>query len=287
MKPEESQKKASKTLFNSFKGLFSDKPGLTHVLFHEIDTGDKPPVVLRSYRYDRVKQEIINYHVNKMLWEGKIIPIQSPYASPVVLCRKNNGLPLDNPEAYRFAVDYRTHNAITRYPRYPLPLIDDLITNTLHTAIMNSLDLRSGYFQLAVNPREIPTITKLERGKIIGLQEGGFSYHAIGAREQRNSSTVIPVWEQWTDELRITRKTGNGRRKPAYSPDMSPIEHVWDLVGRSCARDLRPAASKDELLLHIQARWNSLPQADIQNLFDFMSRRTEKFIAARGGYTKY
>ncbi|GFV87048.1 hypothetical protein TNCV_5112661 [Trichonephila clavipes] len=35
-------------LFNSsFKGLFSDKPGLTHVFYHEIDTGDKPPVVSR------------------------------------------------------------------------------------------------------------------------------------------------------------------------------------------------------------------------------------------------
>ncbi|GFY06215.1 transposable element Tc1 transposase [Trichonephila clavipes] len=74
---------------------------------------------------------------------------------------------------------------------------------------------------------------------------------------------------------------------PAYSPDMSPIEHVWNLVGRRFARDPRPAASKDELLLRIQALWNSLPQADIQNLFDPMPRRTAAFIAVRGGYTKY
>ncbi|GFV25893.1 uncharacterized protein TNCV_3868601 [Trichonephila clavipes] len=40
---------------------------------------------------------------------------------------------------------------------------------------------------------------------------------------------------------------------PVYSPDMSPIAHVWDLVGRRLARDPRPAASKDELLLRIQA----------------------------------
>ncbi|GFV88712.1 uncharacterized protein TNCV_3354641 [Trichonephila clavipes] len=71
---------------------FSDKPGLTHVLHHEIDTGDNPPVVSRPYRYDRLKQEILDYHVHKMLKEETIIPIQSPYASPVVLCRKNNGL---------------------------------------------------------------------------------------------------------------------------------------------------------------------------------------------------
>ncbi|GFW80954.1 transposable element Tcb2 transposase [Trichonephila clavipes] len=74
---------------------------------------------------------------------------------------------------------------------------------------------------------------------------------------------------------------------PAYSPDMSPIEHVWDLVGRRLAWDQRPAASKDELLLHIQAIWNSLPQADIQNLFNTMLRLTEALIAVRGGYTKY
>ncbi|GFX21168.1 transposable element Tcb2 transposase [Trichonephila clavipes] len=74
---------------------------------------------------------------------------------------------------------------------------------------------------------------------------------------------------------------------PAYSPDMSPIEYVWDLVGRRLARDPGPAASKDELLLRIQAIWNSLSQADIQNLFDSMSRRIAVNIAARYGYTKY
>ncbi|GFT49688.1 retrovirus-related Pol polyprotein from transposon 17.6 [Trichonephila clavipes] len=45
--------------------------------------------------------------------------------------------------------------AITKYPRYSLPLIDDLITNIFHTAIMSSLDLRSGYFQLDVNPSDV------------------------------------------------------------------------------------------------------------------------------------
>ncbi|GFV08460.1 transposable element Tcb1 transposase [Trichonephila clavipes] len=74
---------------------------------------------------------------------------------------------------------------------------------------------------------------------------------------------------------------------PAHSPDMSPIQHVCDLVGRRLARDPRPTASKDELLLGIQAIWNSLPQADIQNLFDSMPRRIATLIAARGGYTKY
>ncbi|GFX83555.1 transposable element Tcb1 transposase [Trichonephila clavipes] len=67
---------------------------------------------------------------------------------------------------------------------------------------------------------------------------------------------------------------------------MSPIEHVWDLVGRRLFRDVLPAASKDELLLRIQAIWNSLPQADIQNLFDSMPRHIAILTAACAGYTK-
>ncbi|GFT60006.1 transposable element Tcb2 transposase [Trichonephila clavipes] len=74
---------------------------------------------------------------------------------------------------------------------------------------------------------------------------------------------------------------------PAYSPDLSPFEHVWDLVGWRLARDPRPAALIDEFLMRIQEIWNSLPQADIQNLFDSMPRRIAELIAARGGFTKY
>ncbi|GFW63612.1 retrovirus-related Pol polyprotein from transposon opus [Trichonephila clavipes] len=131
------------------------EPGLTHVLYHEIDTGDQGSVVSRPYRYDRVKQGIIDYHIEKMLQEGTICPIQSPYASTVVLTRKNNGLPPDSPEAYRFAIDYRKLNAISKYPRYPLPVIDDLITSIPHTGIMSTLDLKSGYFQLVISLKDI------------------------------------------------------------------------------------------------------------------------------------
>ncbi|GFT38330.1 transposable element Tcb1 transposase [Trichonephila clavipes] len=74
---------------------------------------------------------------------------------------------------------------------------------------------------------------------------------------------------------------------PAYSPDMSPIEHEWDIVGRRIARDLRPVASTEELWLRIQTIWNTLSQTDIKNLFNSMPRRVAALIAARGGHTKY
>ncbi|GFW39841.1 hypothetical protein TNCV_2420061 [Trichonephila clavipes] len=68
---------------------------------------------------------------------------------------QKNGLPPDSPEAYRFVIDYRKLNPITKYPQYSLPMIDDLVTNIQHTAIMPTLSLKSGYFELDINPKDI------------------------------------------------------------------------------------------------------------------------------------
>ncbi|GFU63934.1 uncharacterized protein TNCV_1939591 [Trichonephila clavipes] len=72
---EERLKQEFRYLFNSFKGLFSDKPGLTHVLYHAIDTGDKPPVVYRPYRYDRVKQKSCRENVERGSHNSDSIPV--------------------------------------------------------------------------------------------------------------------------------------------------------------------------------------------------------------------
>ena len=54
---------------------------------------------------------------------------------------------------------------------------------------------------------------KFKSMRIICLQEGEFFYRLIAAHMQRNSSTVMQVWKQWTDEHRTTRNTDNGRKK--------------------------------------------------------------------------
>ncbi|GFT80191.1 uncharacterized protein TNCV_4506021 [Trichonephila clavipes] len=79
--------------WDRFHRWIKDKPGLTHVLYHEIDTGDNPPVV--SGRIGMIGEtgdsRLSRTHKN-VEKEGTIIPIQFPHVSPVVLCRKNNGV---------------------------------------------------------------------------------------------------------------------------------------------------------------------------------------------------
>ncbi|GFT13347.1 retrovirus-related Pol polyprotein from transposon 297 [Trichonephila clavipes] len=174
----------------AFRGQ-NDQPGLTHVLYHEIDTGNQGAVVSRPYRYDRVKQGIIDYHIEKILKEGTIRLIQLPYASPVLLACKNNSLPLDSPEAYRFAINYRKLNAITKHPRYPLPLIDDLITNIPFTTIMSTLNLKSGYLQLAINPRDIEKTAFITRNDPFAFNRMPFAFSGAAPNFQKVIDIIL------------------------------------------------------------------------------------------------
>ncbi|GFX57265.1 retrovirus-related Pol polyprotein from transposon opus [Trichonephila clavipes] len=126
-----------------------------------------------------------------MLKERIIIPIQSPYASAVVLFKNNNGLPPDNPKTYRFAVDYRKLNSITKYPHYLLALIDDLIRNIRLTAMMSALDFRSGYFQLAVNPSDIVKTTFVTKNDTYTFRRMPFGLSWVAANFQKAISIIL------------------------------------------------------------------------------------------------
>ncbi|GFW14467.1 retrovirus-related Pol polyprotein from transposon opus, partial [Trichonephila clavipes] len=226
-KLDDEQQRQLKALFNNFKGLFSDQPGLTHVVYHEIDTGDKRPVVSRPYKYDRVKQGIIDYHIDKMLRDSTICPINSPYASPVVLTRKNNDLPPDSPEAYRFAIDYRKLNAITKYPRYPLPVIDDLLTNIPHTNVMSTLDLRSGYFQLAISPKDIEKTAFITRNGTFAFLRMPFGLSGAAPNFQRAIDIILqPVIGRFVsvymDDVIIT--------SPSFKDHLDHLTRVFTLL---------------------------------------------------------
>ncbi|GFU14877.1 uncharacterized protein TNCV_3386701 [Trichonephila clavipes] len=70
---------------------------------------------------------------------------------------------------------------------------------------------------------------------------------------------------------------------PARSPDLSPIEHVWNALGRQ----LQPSRDTGELTAQMQRLWQDLPQGVISDLIESMPRRISACIAARGGFTTY
>ena len=60
---------------------------------------------------------------------------------------------------------------------------------------------------------------------------------------------------------------------PAVSPDMNPIEHVWDMLGRSIRQmNPRPRTVQDLQAALIDKR-NNIPQRDLRTLCLSMRRR--------------
>ncbi|GFX37696.1 transposable element Tc1 transposase [Trichonephila clavipes] len=74
---------------------------------------------------------------------------------------------------------------------------------------------------------------------------------------------------------------------PARSPDLNPIEHVWDFLGRRLADRTLPPVTIRELRLALQDEWAAMPQQLINTLILSMSRRCETCLAFRGDHIPY
>ncbi len=74
---------------------------------------------------------------------------------------------------------------------------------------------------------------------------------------------------------------------PAYSTDMSPIEHVWDALDQRIWQRVTVPANIQQLRTAIEEEWTNIPQATINNLINSMWRRCVTLSEANGGHTRY
>lgn len=72
---------------------------------------------------------------------------------------------------------------------------------------------------------------------------------------------------------------------PAMSPDMNPIEHLWDMLKRRVQK--HNAQTLGALRNALQEEWDNLQQETIRDLINSMSRRIQELINVRGGNTHY
>lgn len=133
--------------------------GLTTLTEHVIDVGNQRPIKQRAYPVSPVIQDAINQEVDRMLQEDILEPSHSPWSSPIVMVKKPDG-------KYRFCIDYRKVNAVTKPDVYPLPNMSSLLDQLRACRYLSKIDLAHAYHQipLAESSREITAFIALGRG---------------------------------------------------------------------------------------------------------------------------
>ena len=92
--------------------------GFCPLVEHGIDTGDARPIKQSPRRPPIAAREAEDEILNAMLETGVIEPSNSSWTSPVCLVKKKDG-------TFRFCIDYRRVNAVSKKDAYPIPDIQD------------------------------------------------------------------------------------------------------------------------------------------------------------------
>lgn len=121
--------------------------GCTNLITHEIPLTDHTPVRQPYRRLPPSQYETVKAHIKQLLDSKIIRESSSPYSSPIVVVMKKDG-------TLRLSVDYRQLNAKTRRDAYPLPRIEESLDALNGAKYFSTLDLASGYNQVAVEERD-------------------------------------------------------------------------------------------------------------------------------------
>lgn len=117
-----------------------------HKVKHEIDVGSNRPIRQRAYPVSPKIQAAICQEVDRMLAEEIIECSHSEWASPVVMVKKGDG-------TYRFCIDFRKVNQISKKDAYPLPNMSTILDQLRQASILSKIDLRQAYHQIPLSAR--------------------------------------------------------------------------------------------------------------------------------------
>ncbi len=158
--------------------------GRTDVLKHCIYNSQQVPIKQRPYRMSPVKQALVKGQLDEMLTTGIVEPSCSGWASSVVLVPKKDG-------SMRFCVDYRKLNALTESDAYPLPNITEILESLSGAAIFSTVDLNSGYWQVALDPSSKQKTAFITPSGIFQFNVMPFGLKNAPATFQRLMETVL------------------------------------------------------------------------------------------------
>ncbi|XP_077559123.1 uncharacterized protein LOC144174347 [Haemaphysalis longicornis] len=259
---EPDQKRELEALLEEFSDRFSDKPGRTSLLTHDIELTSSQPVRSKAYRVSPRQREILETEIQKMLALDVIEACESDYTSPLILVE----VPGKDP---RPCVDYRKLNLITRDQTYPIPNIEERIEKVSSACFISTFDLVRGYWQVPLTKeasRYAAFISPMGtfRPKVLsfGLKNAPYCFSSLMDKVLRGfDDFALPYlddvaiysasWPEHLEHLRSVlsrlREAGLTIKAPKCQMARAEVTYLGHVIGRGHRRpsEVKVAAIRD------------------------------------------
>ena len=102
-------------------------------------------------------------------------------------------------------------------------------------------------------------------------------YYSQQDNDPKHKSKLVMDW--------LESNVPNMLRTPPQSPDVNPIEHLWDHLEQRTRK--HNITSKESLKAILEDEWRKILEEVTKNLVDSMPRRLDAVLKSKGYATKY
>ena len=138
-----------RALMEGNETIFTDAPGITELVEHEIKLTTYQPIRVKPYSIPFSQARVVEDEVRKMLASGVVEPSSSPYCAPLLLMRKSDG-------SNRPVVDFRLLNKATDrvFNAEPMSNPEAIFASLSGDKFFSKLDFTKGYWQIPMKDED-------------------------------------------------------------------------------------------------------------------------------------
>lgn len=142
---ETEKKEKLRKVFEPFLQMFTETPGECNLVEHEILTPGANPVNVKYQPMSMGKRLAFDSTFDDLVKWGVIEPSTSPWAANAFVKQNADG-------TYRFLVNFKGLNSVTKVDKYPIPCIDTIFTYLGKAMVFSVFDILKGFFQISIKP---------------------------------------------------------------------------------------------------------------------------------------